>query len=267
MTAIVIPACDIKDNNRQDLDELLNSIENGDYFPCFSGPSRGEAVDGVSSVVVCFDGCKEEFVDYFTFKYKWIHSIWNQGNRLGFTNNSNQGLKYAHQKLNDSVFLVNQDCVLPSWKYLKLVEGKGLATPSSREVETYLELDNQPRNPKRIPTQRFAFYCTFIAKEVMTKIGYLEPLMKTIFSDDDYCLRALLAGFPVEIVDIAIFHKGTHHDTTKEGSSRSGAYEIDDLGIGLLQYKTKWSVPNHVDHDSIISWVMENFEWNSELIR
>lgn len=253
--SIVIPICNIKDNNKQDLENLLISIENGDYL------------NNITKIVCCFDSCEEYFVNYFENKFPWFYTIWNKGNRLNFTRNVNLGLRFVHKSLETGAFVINQDCVLPNWKYLKNVIGEGLSTPESVDVKLKGDLDNlQPEEVLKTRVHnKFAFYCTYFSKELLDKIGYLDGAFKVVFSDDQYVLRTLLAGFPCEIVNTKIYHAGTHHDTNKEGSSRSGAYSGLDLGETLLQYRFQWKVPTHIQHDEIIHWVLKNYQWEDSM--
>lgn len=250
MSSIAIPITDIKETNKPDLEALLDSIE------------------GFPGLVVCmYDSCSENFVRYFEKKFPWTHTIWNTGNRLNFTRNSNLGLRFAHKHANSGVFLVNQDCVLPKYEVLKEVEGAGLATPQAVQVPEGQDLSSlQPALFEReVLLNKFPFYCPYFSKELLDKVGYLDEAFKIVFSDDQYILRTMLAGFPVESVNVKIVHKGSYHDTNKEGTSRSGAYSGNDLGLSLLQYRVQWQIPNDISHDMIIPWCMKNRAWSDKM--
>lgn len=250
MSSIVIPACDVKPCNKDDLDNLLTSL-----------------IEFPGLVVVCFDGCHENFVKYFEKKFPFIHTLWNTGNRLNFTRNSNLGLRFAHKYANSGVFLVNQDCVLPSYEFLKEVEGPGLSTPQAIELLEGQDINKlQPEKFERETlSNKFPFYCPYFSKELLDKIGYLDGAFKVVFSDDQYILRTMLAGFPVESVNVKIVHKGSYHDTNKEGTSRSGAYGSMDLGQSFMQYRIQWQIPNDISHDMIIPWCIKNRTWSDKM--
>ena len=251
MTSIVIPACDIRQNNKEDLENLLTSVS-----PSF--------FRGWDQVVVCFDGCKEEFVDYFRQKFPFIHVIWNRGNALGFTNNSNMGLRFVRNELKSGAFLVNQDCVLPAWEHLSKVIGEGLATPMT--TDNIDLLTNQPKEVvKTRLTNKFAFFCPYFSYNLLKDVGLLDPDLKVLFSDDCYVFKTLLHGkYPVESVNIYIHHKGSHIEIKEGWESKSGSYKNHDLGIGLLQYRLKLGMQG-VPHDSIIPEALKKLTWSDDM--
>ena len=87
-----------------------------------------------------------------------------------------------------------------------------------------------------MPFFRLVFFCVAIKREVIEKIGLLdEQFSPGNFEDDDFCVRAILAGFRLGIAqDVLIYHKGsaTH-------KSLNVAYD-ELLGTNLMKFKAKW---------------------------
>jgi GT2 family glycosyltransferase len=261
-TAIVIPAANLGTDSYNLLSALMFSIDENETYKHFP-------------IVICFDNCGEEFIEFFKEKYPYIHSIINSKQNLNFARNANNGLRYAHKVLGTSAMVVNMDCILPGPQHLLKIPGTGLASPRSVHLiesmpigaEDLIKLnENQTggltreQNDDKVPA-----YCFFISKEVMDKVGYFyEPFIAT-FEDDDYCARAHLAGFPLEVVDVNIVHFGSHHDTAKVGKSRSGSYGPGWLGINLSVYRDKWGIPSDVPHSECIKWIREHHVWEDEM--
>jgi hypothetical protein len=248
MTAIVIPACDIKEHNKTDLEALLECIK----------PDANR----YSAVVVCFDGCEIEFVDYFTQKFGFIHSFHNRKNKLGFSRNSNIGLRFVRDVIKDDCFLINQDCLIPSFDYMSCIPGEGLSTPITTEGSLLIKYLNPTRTRLN---DKFAFYCPHFSLGLLNDVGVLDEDLKNLFSDDSYVLRTLLHGkYPIESVDIKIHHKGSHISTEQGWESGSGTYNQTDLSLGLVQYTLKWDMLG-VKHENIIKEALKRHKWKEEM--
>ena len=73
-----------------------------------------------------------------------------------------------------------------------------------------------------------AFFCTFIKKEVILKLGYLDESMVTIGSDFEYCDRARKCGFTVGWSDNDfIFHFGAVTRRCDEGKNPQEYRDVD----------------------------------------
>lgn len=247
--AIVIPAADLKKESGQFLDDLLASIVEGQTH-------------NHTEIIVCFDGCKPRFVHTFCEKYPFIIPLVYGGDRLNFAKNSNRGLRVAHNEMKLPVLLVNQDTILPKWEYLKLIPGRGLVTPY-----TTLDMVTATNTGKRVTIQsRFPFFCPYWSTELMKEIGFLDGAYVASFEDDDAIGRTLLAGFPIEQVDVGIFHKGSHVDQAQIGGSLSGAYDGNRLTISHERYRLKWNIPREIPHEECVNWILKHHRWNKELM-
>lgn len=257
--SIVIPACDLKGaKNRDQLTALLDSVK--DY------PGINETL----FIVVCFDGCKKAFISDFVQRFPFIVPVINAGNRLNFARNANLGFKHACRKLNSDVVLVNQDCILPCWEIFKEVRGEGVVTTQSINLDgaanKKLILDRQQDFTGKVEIRsKFPFYCVFINKDVVDKIGFLDGVFIACFEDDDYITRALLAGFKVEKSNVKIYHEGSHIETTGFWESASGSYNLFRLNLSKNKYTDKWKIPLEVTHDDMINWVLDHHEWQEAM--
>lgn len=249
MTAIVIPICSIRERNKTDLFELLSGME----------PDK----DKYSKVVACFDSCDEEFIEFFQDKFPWIHSIINPYNLTGFSVNSNRGLRFVRDELKDGCFLVNQDTILPSYEYMSQVVGEGLATPETTNEFPLVQPETIERRQIR---DKIAFYCPYFSYNLMKDVGLLDPSLRNLFSDDQYCARLLLHGkYPIEVVNVKIHHKGSHIDSSKpDWESGSGTYNAADLGFELQKYRMQWSA-GLTDHNKMIEWILSNHKWQEDM--
>lgn len=91
---------------------------------------------------------------------------------------------------------------------------------------------------------RLILFAMFARHELVEKIGGFDPLYgKWGFEDDDYCLRALIAGFKLVIAeDVFIYHKG---------SSTSQSANIDYnklLEENWENFKKKWGLPKYLSY-------------------
>lgn len=248
MNCIVIPACDVKGiENKEQLEGLLNSLSD---FP--------------GTIIVCMDGCKESFTFYFQDNYPNVTYIVNEGNRLGFAPNSNRGLRYAFKELKaERVMLCNQDCVLPRWEFLQdLFKAKGLVSATSTDTEDLETYNQQMTNDRRIQdVEKFAGYCFVIHKDLIEKVGYLDERYVSSFEDDDLILRTHLAGFPVQVINVVINHKGSHIDQNALGGSLTGAYNGERLMFNLQKYYWKYQISGDIPHSGAIAWCKANHDW------
>lgn len=249
MTSIIIPCTDIIPDGAQLLDALLFSITHGgvDY-----------------PVAVCYDACSDSFVQAMQLKYPQVHPLINTGNRLNFAGNANVGLRWAYAK-GDNAIVVNQDCILPSKKHVDRISGAGLAVPTAVKVcgeppISAADLDLLQAQQSEVfmwtPQVKLIGFCMYFDHTLMTKVGFFDESFKASFEDDDICVRAALAGFPVEHVNVAVHHY----------VSRCGAYDGQRLQVNLIKFKHKWGIPDEVtDHAGFNQWILDHHEWQDAM--
>jgi GT2 family glycosyltransferase len=171
-----------------------------------------------------------EYLQQLSKVHNNIRILTNDENQ-GFPVSINQGINVS---VSEFVLIINNDIVVTEDWLESLLdvanknESVGIVGPISNEVSgvqkdkeaNYKSIDEmhlyaasiREKNKNKI-TQfpRVAFLCTLIKKEVIDKIGGLdERFSPGNFEDDDFCLRAQLAGFNTVIAnDVFIHHYGS----------------------------------------------------------
>ena len=176
-----------------------------------------------------------------------IRVIFNQNN-IGFPKGINQAIKEANGKY---LLIANNDIVLTKgWldRMIEVAESDptiGLVGPISNSVSgvqidkdaKYSNIEKMHEYAANIKEKnsgqifqfpRIAFICTLIKREVIDKIGGLdERFSPGNFEDDDFCLRAQLAGYKTVIAkDVFIHHYGSKSFTAE----------------GMEKYKTRLEI-------------------------
>ncbi|NWF90421.1 MAG: glycosyltransferase [Ignavibacteriaceae bacterium] len=182
--------------------------------------------------------------------------VWNKDN-LGFPIAVNQGIQQANGKF---ILIANNDIVFTKGSIESLIEAAesdsviGIVGPISNQVsgaqkdsnavyENIEQMNNyadlvRAKNKKEIlPFPRVAFLCTLIKKEVIDKIGGLdERFTPGNYEDDDFCLRAQLAGYKTVIAkDVFIHHYGS-----KSFKANGEKQYSDILKTNRQKFISKW---------------------------
>ena len=233
----------------------------------------GGYLDEGYNIVVMFDGCDEHFVSYFERKYPFIVVCHNKGKAYGFAKNANIGLRYAHKHGMDC-FVLNMDTVLPRVEWLDAVRGEGLSTPTMIDIENptcekvtmanegQLYVLGDEKNRERKPSHKFAGFCIHFSVPLMDKIGYLDEGFIATFEDDDVCIRANLAGFPCEEVDVKVHH----YINNRSEVSTTGAYTNFRMQCSKLRFQMKWgTIPATIPHAEYPAYIFERFVWDDRM--
>lgn len=257
---IAIPACNTRSYCQKLLDDLLTSIVAGEYN---------------DQVLVMFDSCDKFFVSYFLSKYPNIKAFLNRGKGFGFAKNSNIGLSYAHQHVqDDGVFLINMDTILPHSKYLYRMKNKGISGANQVDLRPDLSLEAinniNEQEFEKVNTLKMSGFALWISKEAMDTVGYLDDGFVSSFEDDDICARVALAGLPVEQTNVNIQHYIKERQVKdKNGNvpviTTTGAYDGVRLHTSRLRYMAKWSIPHNVPHEQYNKWIMDNHTWSEDM--
>ena len=215
-------------NGKEDTLRCLRSVQELDY-PRY----RVLVVDNASN-----DGSAEAVRAAFPA----VELLMNASN-LGFAAGNNEGIRYALQNGADGVFLLNNDTRVEPAVLTALVKtcaddpGVGLASPKvyyeDRPGVIYYAGARQgplPLIPRLIgageedrgqyervqEVDHIWGQAMFIKREVVERIGLLDPRFFMYYEDIDYCLRAKSAGFKIVCVPAArVWHqvaKGTKGD-------------------------------------------------------
>jgi GT2 family glycosyltransferase/glycosyltransferase involved in cell wall biosynthesis len=176
---------------------------------------------------------------------------------LGFPKAVNRGLiessgNYVVIANNDIIFtdgwLTRMIEVAESIKSIGLVgpisnEVSGLQKDNDADYETieemyvYAEKVKEKNKNQILQFPRIAFLCTLIKKEVIEKIGGLdERFSPGNYEDDDYCLRAQLAGFKTVIAKDVFIH---HYGSKSFKANGEKAYS-ERLAINQKIFVEKW---------------------------
>jgi GT2 family glycosyltransferase len=160
-------------------------------------------------------------------KYKLIENK----NNLGFARGCNQGLKAAS---GEYLLLLNNDVVVTKeWlsglkECLQSSPNVGITGPmtnlisgiqkiekveyrSLEGLDEYARSFREKNRYRRIPFRRIVGFCMLFRRELLDRIGLLDENFGTgNFEDDDFCLRAELAGYRNMIAgDVFIHHFGS----------------------------------------------------------
>ena len=149
---------------------------------------------------------------------------------LGFAAGVNQGIREA---TGDFILLLNNDVIVtPGWlggllTYARRSARIGLVGPMSNYVvgpqqvldpdydlgklDEYARAFSQQHAGRLMRVSRVIGFCMLIRREVVDRIGGFDITFGTgNFEDDDFCLRAVIAGFDIVIAgDVFVHHFGS----------------------------------------------------------
>jgi len=172
----------------------------------------------------------------------------------GFPVAVNQGLRQAKGEI--LVILNNDTLVSPGWldnlaEHLKTFDLIGPVTNNISGIQEvpsngyatnreFFDFANEQREKnlgKVLSWYRLVFFCVAFKREVLEKVGFLdERFSPGNFEDDDYCLRAIEAGFKLGVAfDVFIHHTGlaTHKILNLDCKKL--------LETNLIKFRAKWS--------------------------
>jgi GT2 family glycosyltransferase/2-polyprenyl-3-methyl-5-hydroxy-6-metoxy-1,4-benzoquinol methylase len=161
---------------------------------------------------------------------------------LGFTTGTNLGMEISDTPY---TVLCNDDIIVShNWlsQLIRSAESDdkiGIVGPISNKVSgPQMDKNATYRNEKELSNyalkvtkegtdrldqfHRIVFFCTLIKKEVINKIGNLDEIYSPgNFEDNDYCLRAIEAGFKC-MIDRSVF---IHHECSQTTKADPQAYQ------------------------------------------
>lgn len=185
-----------------------------------------------------------------------VKVIFNEKN-IGFPAAVNQGIL---ESKGEYIVVANNDIVLTKGcldRMIQVAESHktiGLVGPISNEVSGFQKDENavyksieqmhkyaqkvrQQNNGETLNFPRIAFLFTLIKREVIEKIGGLdERFSPGNYEDDDFCLRAQIAGFKTVIAkDVFIHHYGS-----KSFKADGNTKYAERLEINKQKFISKW---------------------------
>ncbi|CAB1073856.1 hypothetical protein D1AOALGA4SA_1975 [Olavius algarvensis Delta 1 endosymbiont] len=191
-----------------------------------------------------------------------VKIIRNRDN-LGFAAGNNQGIAAA---IGEYIILLNNDVVVTRGWLRRLIgcadqnPGNGVVGPRTNFITgpqrmdqvSYDQntLDGLDEYANQLATEfrgkshycwRLVGFCMLIKREVINKIGGLDPCYGLgNFEDDDFCIRLQLAGYKGRIAeDCFVHHFG---GKTFEGA---GIDYQDSLNRNWAIFKQKWAIPQN----------------------
>lgn len=186
------------------------------------------------------------------------------GENLGFAEGNNRGIDTAR---GDYILMLNNDAVVtPGWlgKLIACAESKptvGIVGPMTNRIsgpqqvaqahydtrtleglESFSGAFSSRNAGRRVPFWRIVGFCMLIKRAVIDRIGGLDPRFGLgNFEDDDFCIRAHLAGFESQIAgDCFVHHFGGRT------FDAAGTHYHEALRRNWEIFKDKWGVPREV---------------------
>jgi len=162
---------------------------------------------------------------------------------IGFSAGNNQGIRHALVGDSDYICLVNDDIQVEENWLTKMKEcmdrtGAGIVGPVTNyggkpfQQLPYYE-NKRPMND--IKTDFVAFFCLLLKREMVKRVGYLDEIFGIgNFEDNDYCVRSMLAGYPIYIDGKTVIY---HHG---EAAYSQIAGWRDVFNKNKQIFKTKW---------------------------
>lgn len=191
--------------------------------------------------------------------------IFNSEN-VGYAAGNNAGISVAE---GNYIHLLNNDIVVtPGWLEKLLITAEkfelGVVGPVSNYVSGYqliqpVEYDTQSLNgldefatnwsknheKEILYSWRVVGFCMLIKREVIEKIGGLDTRYGIgNFEDDDFCIRAAIAGFKSAIAK----HCFVHHFGSQTFKSKGINYRRELLLKNWEIFKQKWGIPLHIPY-------------------
>lgn len=212
-------------------------------------------------IIVIDNGSTDETAERLrsmTEKRDNLTVVRNRGNR-GFAAGNNQGIALAR---GEYVLLLNNDTIVTEgWlgRMLAVFQqhpDTGIVGPMSNYVsglqlvpevgyKTFDGIDDfairwaQEHRGQSFPINRVVGFCLLARRAVVQRIGGLDESYGTgNFEDDDFCLRATLAGFHARIAkDVFIHHTGSQTFIHAKIDYRASLHRNWEL------FKAKWNIP------------------------
>jgi GT2 family glycosyltransferase/tetratricopeptide (TPR) repeat protein len=212
-------------------------------------------------LIVVDNGSTDGTVEYLgtiVGEHPRLRVIRNEKN-LGFAKGNNQGLARAQ---GDCVLLLNNDTVVTDgWveRLLAVLQQSpdvGIVGPMSNYVAGLQRVADVPyrtdeelvsfaaewstrHSGKSCEASRVVGFCLLARRAVLDRIGGLDERFGTgNFEDDDFCLRAGLAGFQIRVAQEVFIHHTGNQTFKGSGIDYRAAMERN-----WLLFKNKWGIP------------------------
>ncbi len=239
-------------NGLEDTVECLKSLQNVTYKNY--------------TIVVVDNGSKNNEASRISKKFPLIKMIKNKSNK-GYAEANNQGMRLALKDGADYILLLNNDTTIkPNFlkvliDYAEAKKFKGVLTPKILYYKTNIiwamggslsfltsipRMIGQGRPSKafaKIIEPDYASGCAFLVnREVIKKVGMLDPAYFAYYEDTDLSYRVRAAGFPIKVIPKSIiWHKVSqsfkHKKINKIGETQSHLLAKNGLLFGVNNLK------------------------------
>jgi pyrroloquinoline quinone biosynthesis protein E len=214
----------------------------------------------------------------------FIHLVRNQNN-VGAPVARNQALSIARGDW--IVFLDNDTIVTNNWLSLFLNHARkypaagmigprsdcvsgpqavaGIQFSNEEELDRFADRWQTSHHGESRPIRQLILFCLFVRRHVVDKIGGFDPLFgKWGWEDDDYSVRAQLAGFQLLVADdIFIHHEGSY-------TSRSASLDYKQLHQqNWHHFKNKWKIywkPGTASESTIDDFFSQPFDTQRDYV-
>ncbi len=162
------------------------------------------------------------------------------GSNLGFARAVNIGIAETEAPY---ICILNNDTIMTPGAfesmlaYMDADPGLGIVGPRTNRCETQQRADGPGEPGLTYTNGLIAFFCTILRREILDDVGLLsEEYGLGYGEDDDYCIRAVQAGWRLGIANDAwVWHD--HHATYKITIGQDGMDREGAQGHALLQEK------------------------------
>jgi pyrroloquinoline quinone biosynthesis protein E len=141
----------------------------------------------------------------------------------------------------------------------------GVQFSNEEELDRFADRWQASHHGQNRPIRRLILFCLFVRRHVVDKIGGIDPLFdKWGWEDDDYSVRAQLAGFKLLVADdIFIHHEGSY-------TSRSANLDYAQLHQQNWDlFKRKWNIwwyPGTASEETIDAFFSQPFDIKRDFV-
>ncbi|WP_317969312.1 glycosyltransferase [Paenibacillus sp. CCS19] len=226
---------------------------------------------GMTEVLVFDNGSTDGTVSYLQ-SIPWVKLVTHPTN-IGFVAGNNAALPYARP--DSDIVLLNNDILAEQHDWLsKLQEtayqsrdigivGCRLRGPEGQlhHAGTYIlpdDLTGQQIGGEEHDLRQYTsvrdvqgviFATAYLKRELIQRIGFLDPDYFSYFEDTDYCLKAIMSGYRV-VCDGRVTLHHYHNTSTRV----NGVNFWDMYNKSREVFRSKWAVPLETRYENRVNW-------------